>query len=80
MRTRSLELRHVPVRGRPHAGLDFTLRQWIIFDEFNTEILPGAYYLEPQAPLGRVNDVFFKPLVRDFAKRINTVKVVKRYD
>ena len=80
MRTRSLELRQVPVWRRPHAGLDFTLRQWIIFDEFNTEILPGAYYLEPQVPLGRFNDVFFRPLVRDFAKRINTVRAVKRYD
>ena len=80
MRTRRLELRQVAVRGRPHAGLDFTLRQWIIFDEFKTEILPGTYYLEPQVPLGRFNDVFFKPLVRDFAKRINTFKVVKRYD
>ena len=70
----------IPDTEKHHAGLDFTLRQWIIFDEFNTEILPRTYYLEPQVPLGRFNDVFFKPLVRDFAKRINTFKVVKRYD
>ena len=56
------------------------MRQWIILDEFNAEILPGTYYLEPDARLGRFNDLFFKPLVRDFAKRIDSVKVVKRYD
>ena len=72
--------KEIPDTEKRHAGLDHSLRQWIILDEFNAEILPGTYYLEPDARLGRLNDLFFKPLVRDFAKRIDSVKVVKRYD
>ena len=72
--------KEIPDTEKRHAGLDHSLRQWIILDEFNAESLPGTYYLEPDARLGRLNDLFFKPLVRDFAKRIDSVKVVKRYD
>jgi hypothetical protein len=39
----------IPEMEKRRAGLDATLRLWIILDEFNQDILGQSFYLEPQA-------------------------------
>ena len=35
------------------AGLDATLRLWIILDEYNQDTIGRSFYPEPEPPLGR---------------------------
>ena len=48
----------IPEMEKRRAGLDTSLRQWIILDEANEEIWPGSYYLEPRPPLGAFSKKF----------------------
>ena len=48
------------------AGLDATLRPWIILDEYNQDILGRSFYLEPEPPLGRFSKAFLLPLMKEF--------------
>jgi hypothetical protein len=43
----------IPEIEKRRAGLDATLRLWIILDEYNQDILGRSFYLEPEPPLGR---------------------------
>ena len=61
------------------AGLDATLRLWIILDEYNQDILGRSFYLEPEPPLGRFSKAFFLPLMKEFiARRAGTRGVNRR--
>jgi hypothetical protein len=70
----------VPEMEKRRAGLDPSLRQWIILDECNEESIPGSYYLEPEPALGKFSKRFFLPLVLDFIKRRERVRIVSRRD
>ena len=70
----------IPEAVKQRAGLDRGVRQWIMLDEYNAETLPGTFYLEPQIPIGRLNDLYLRPLLRDFLGRINQVEAVRRHD
>lgn len=59
----------VPAIEKRRAGLDVDRRLWIIFDEFNTDIIGSSYYLEPEPPTGRFSKAFFLPLLSEFISR-----------
>lgn len=42
----------IPDIEKRRAGLDQEMRLWIIFDEFNTDIVGRSFYLEPKPPIG----------------------------
>jgi hypothetical protein len=61
------------------AGLDATLRLWIILDEYNQDIVGRSFYLEPEPPPGRFSKAFFLPLMKEFiARRARTRGVNRR--
>jgi hypothetical protein len=68
----------VPDIEKRRAGVDAALRLWIIFDEYNTDIVGQSFYLEPDPPIGRFSKAFFLPLVREFVVRRNSLKEVSR--
>ena len=60
------------------AGLDATLRLWIILDEYNQDTINESFYLEPEPPLGRFSKAFFLPLMRQFIARRASTRGVNR--
>ena len=70
----------IPETEKRHAGIDAALRQWVMLDEFNAEILLGCYHLEPDVRIGRLNRPFFEPLARRIIARIHSVSRVQRFD
>jgi hypothetical protein len=60
------------------AGLDATLRLWIILDEYDQDTVDGSFYLEPEPPLGRFSKAFFLPLMKEFIARRATARGVNR--
>lgn len=68
----------VPEIEKHRAGLDPLLRQWIILDECNEDEVPGSYYIEPVPPIGAFSKIFFLPLMLDFIKRRERVRVTAR--
>jgi hypothetical protein len=49
----------IPEMEKRRAGLDATLRLWIILDEYNQDTIGRSFYLEPEPPLGRFSKAFF---------------------
>lgn len=69
----------IPAMEKRRAGLDTDLRLWIVFDEFNTDIVGRSFYLEPEPPIGRFSKAFFLPLLREFvARRKSLIEVSRR--
>ncbi|KAA3448449.1 hypothetical protein O7A70_29920 [Mesorhizobium sp. Cs1299R1N1] len=68
----------LPDIEKRRAGLDAALRLWIIFDEYNTDIVGQSFYLEPDPPLGRLSKAFFLPLAREFIARRKGLVGVRR--
>ena len=68
----------IPLIEKRRAGLDADLRLWIIFDEFNTDIVGRSFYLEPEPPIGRFSKAFFLPLLRAFIARRKAFTEVSR--
>jgi len=69
----------IPEMEKRRAGLDATLRLWIILDEYNQDIVGQSFYLEPDPPLGRFSKAFFLPLMKEFiARRADTRGVNRR--
>jgi hypothetical protein len=56
----------IPEMEKRRAGLDVTLRLWIILDEYNQDTINRSFYLEPEPPLGRFSKAFFLPLMKEF--------------
>jgi hypothetical protein len=69
----------VPTIEKRRAGLDVDLRLWIIFDEFNSDIVGRSFYLEPEPPIGRFSKAFFLPLLREFIARRKAPTDVVRF-
>ena len=68
----------IPAMEKRRAGLDTDLRLWIVFDEFNTDIIGRSFYLEPEPPIGRFSKAFFLPLLREFVARRKSLTEVSR--
>lgn len=69
----------IPAIEKRRAGLEADLRLWIIFDEFNTDIVGRSFYLEPTPPIGRFSKAFFLPILRDFISRRKAFTDVNRF-
>ena len=69
----------IPEMEKRRAGLDSTLRLWIILDEYNQDTIGRSFYLEPEPPIGRFSKAFFLPLMKEFiARRADTHGVNRR--
>jgi hypothetical protein len=68
----------IPETEKRRAGLDAGLRLWIIFDEYNNDIVGESFYLEPEAPIGRFSKAFFLPLMRTFISRSKQASAISR--
>jgi len=68
----------LPPIEKKRAGLDPTLRLWLIMDEFNTDVVGRSFYLEPDSPIGRLSKAFFLPLLREFVARRSKFTQVNR--
>lgn len=69
----------IPDIEKRRAGLDQEMRLWIIFDEFNTDIVGRSFYLEPELPIGRFSKAFFLPLLKAFIARRKSFTEVSRF-
>lgn len=68
----------IPDIEKRRAGLDSTLRLWIILDEYNQDIVGRSFYLEPEPPLGYFSKAFFLPLLQAFITRRAQARIVDR--
>lgn len=68
----------IPETEKRRAGLDATLRLWIILDEYNQDVIGQSFYLEPEPPLGRFSKAFFLPLMKEFIARRAVIRGVNR--
>lgn len=68
----------IPDMEKRRAGLDATLRLWIVLDDYNTDIIGQSFYLEPGPPLGRFSRAFFLPVMQEFVRRRTTAQGVDR--
>jgi hypothetical protein len=68
----------IPEMEKRRAGLDATLRLWIILDEYNQDTIGRSFYLEPEPPLGRLSKAFFLPLMKEFIARRASTRGVNR--
>ena len=68
----------IPEMEKRRAGLDATLRLWIILDEYNQDIIGQSFYLEPEPLLGHFSKAFFLPLTREFISRRANTRGVNR--
>ena len=68
----------IPEMEKRRAGLDSTLRLWIILDEYNQDTIGRSFYLEPEPPIGRFSKAFFLPLMKEFIARRGDTHGVNR--
>lgn len=69
----------IPEIEKRRAGLDTALRLWIVFDDYNTDIIGRSFHLEPVPPLGQFSKAFFIPLMREFVRRKSEARGVERW-
>ncbi len=69
----------IPEIEKRRAGLDGSSRLWIIFDEYNEDIIGKSFYLGPDPPLGQFSKAFFLPLMREFIRRRSEARGVNRH-
>lgn len=68
----------VPEMEKHRAGLDTDIRQWIVLDEANADVVGGSYYLEPEPPIGEFSRAFFAPLMQQVIERMAEIEKVSR--
>lgn len=68
----------IPDTEKRRAGLDAEMRLWIVFDEFNTDIVGQSFHLEPEPPIGRFSKAFFLPLMRSFIAQRKRARGIDR--
>lgn len=68
----------IPDREKRRAGLDGSMRLWIVLDEYNQDVIGRSFYLQPERPLGYFSKAFFLPLLREFVRRRSQAKTVRR--
>jgi hypothetical protein len=68
----------IPDMEKRRAGLDGSIRLWIVMDEYNQDVIGRSFYLEPEPPLGRFSKAFFLPLLQEFVRRRSQARAVHR--
>jgi hypothetical protein len=69
----------IPAIEKRRAGLDLDLRLWIVFDEYNEDVVGRSFHLLPDPPLGAFSKAFFLPVMQRFiAERQRIVAVNRR--
>jgi len=68
----------VPEMERRRAGLDTDIRQWIVLDEANADVVGGSFYLEPEPPTGEFSRAFFGPLMQQVIERMTEIEKIPR--
>lgn len=68
----------IPETEKRRAGLDGSMRLWIILDEYNEDVIGRSFYLDGEPPLGRFSRAFFLPLLRKFIARRSQARAVNR--
>jgi hypothetical protein len=68
----------IPDTEKRRAGLDGTMRLWIVLDEYNQDVIGRSFYLEPEPPLGYLSKAFFLPALQEFIRRRSETQVVRR--
>jgi hypothetical protein len=68
----------IPAMEKHRAGLNTDHRLWIVFDEFNEDVIGESFYLDPDPPLGRLSRAFLLPLLHDFIARRAAIRGVRR--
>jgi len=68
----------IPDTEKRRAGLDGTMRLWILMDEYNRDVIGRSFYLEPEPPLGYFSKAFFLPLLQEFVRRRSQTRAVHR--
>lgn len=63
---------------RHRAGLDADVRQWIVLDEANADVVGSSYYLEPEPPTGEFSRAFFGPLMQQVIERMIEIDKIPR--
>lgn len=72
----------VPEIERRRAGLDSSLRLWVIVDEHNVDVFEQSFYIEPQSQIGAFSSAFTKDLQAEMivVLRQRNSKAVRRRD
>lgn len=72
----------VPEIERRRAGLDSSLKLWVIVDEHNVDVFEQSFYIEPQSQIGAFSSAFTKDLQAEMivALRQRNSKAVRRRD
>jgi hypothetical protein len=68
----------IPDTEKRRAGLDGSIRLWIVLDEYNQDVIGRSFYLEPEPPLGYFSKAFFLTLLQEFIRRRSQTKVIYR--
>ncbi|MBI3759697.1 MAG: hypothetical protein HY269_08090 [Deltaproteobacteria bacterium] len=68
----------IPDMEKRRAGLDGTIRLWIVLDEYNQDVIGRSFYLEPEPPLGYFSKAFFLPLLQEFIRRRSQAQAIHR--
>lgn len=68
----------IPDMEKHRAGLDRSLRLWIILDEFNTDMVGQSWYLEPNAVIGQFSKAFFLPVLKMIIQDQHRIRAISR--
>lgn len=68
----------VPEMEKHRAGLDPGIRQWIVLDETNVDVIGASYYLKPEPPIGAFSRAFFAPLMQQVIERMDEIEKISR--
>ena len=68
----------VPEIEKRRAGLDISIRQWIIFDELNIDDPTQSYYLEDGSIIGHFSKPFFHRVLNQLKLHVAQIKQVPR--
>lgn len=68
----------VPQIEKRQAGLDAGLRQWIILQELNVDVIPGSFILEPDSVVGSFSRAYFGTVLTLWKANFSTTVLTKR--
>src|SRR5687768_11406342 len=68
----------IPDNEKRRAGLDPSMRLWIILDDANSDTIEQSYYFRSQEPLGRFSKSYFVPLMQQLITRRENIAVTDR--